>query len=466
MAAVAEDPNALFWKAYAAAIMERAGKINIGDTNAFYLATSAQRGPPGGDGISQKYTNEGIFQLGDNLLPADQLFYSPSSENSYIQSLQDYLRWVDIGGDPTPENVARVNAASEDLDAAHKKFKTELTKALSDFKDEQAAGMTSKLTFAQWAISNAGAYEAAKTAYDTATAAYTEAYSRAYGPLGQQKLQDQNKLNQAEVTDSASALPGFTMECAIGTPPSPREIQDHQGDDSISNPASVPRPAYEALNYVSVIQQALMRREDDPPRANLEFTFRNGQDVRVEEFNHSFISGGVTVDYEPWISFGVSASQDNVWHGISTNVDFEQITFKLTFDDMAFVGINPSASWDLGDVRARYKGLLPGAPKSVHTLVKPSQLLLATHLGYTIKLGAAMANEFDSHYQQVTQAQGSIRILGILAGPTANFSQKNYQNTHMLDWNASSQEITVKPTTNTGFATIVGIVGEKLNVSA
>lgn len=83
----ATTADALFWKAYGAAIQKAVGNVTVNDTTSFYLSTDSQRGPPGGDNVSADFTNEGIFNIGDNLLPPDQLFYSPSSENSYIRHL-------------------------------------------------------------------------------------------------------------------------------------------------------------------------------------------------------------------------------------------------------------------------------------------------------------------------------------------------------------------------------------------
>lgn len=83
----ADKADATFWKAYAAAIKRSVGQVTVNDETSFYLATKAQRGPPGGDGISERFTNEGIYQLGNNLLPADQLFYNPSTKASYIDQL-------------------------------------------------------------------------------------------------------------------------------------------------------------------------------------------------------------------------------------------------------------------------------------------------------------------------------------------------------------------------------------------
>jgi hypothetical protein len=54
--------------------------------------TTAQRGPPAGpaDLIDPMYANLGIYEIADNLLWADNLFYVPSEQNSYARSLLMY----------------------------------------------------------------------------------------------------------------------------------------------------------------------------------------------------------------------------------------------------------------------------------------------------------------------------------------------------------------------------------------
>lgn len=88
MSPSSDAADAHFWKAYGSAIKKAVGDATVNDKTAFYLSTKSQRGPPGGNGIAESFTNEGLSNIGNNLLPPDQLFYSPSTENSYIRQLQ------------------------------------------------------------------------------------------------------------------------------------------------------------------------------------------------------------------------------------------------------------------------------------------------------------------------------------------------------------------------------------------
>lgn len=117
---------------------------------------------------------------------------------------------------------------------------------------------------------------------------------------------------------------------------------------------------------------------------------------------------------------------------------------------------------DLGDIRTKYPKLLPGAPSSVKTLVKPSMLVLATRLGYTVDVGAGGAKAFDSMYKKVQSGGGSVSILGIPCSFGVGASSSSETVTHQASWDSTNNKFEVKPTDNCGFATIVGLVGEKI----
>ncbi|CZT00242.1 uncharacterized protein RAG0_08343 [Rhynchosporium agropyri] len=462
----ADAADAVFWKAYGTAIKRTIGQITINEKTAFYLATKAQAGPPGGDGIFPSFTNEGLFQLGNNLLPPDQLFYSPSTLNSYIGQLQTYLHWVDVGGNPSDVNVTQVTNTLQDMNAAQIGLGKQLTLALADFKQQQDAGLAGTQTFAQWAPGNAVGYTMAVQSYKSKAAAYQKAVSNAYGPLASQKLDDEAKLQKA--LDTLTSNTGFNMECVLGSPPSPREFNNAVSSGSqLPAPPGVLRPAYNAPGYITAIKKAQsVIGSGTKPSSSMQITYSQGTDVRETSFNQSAQSASVGFSYFPWISFNANASHETTTSSVSTQADASDITITLFYDDMSLVTINPSGSWDLGDVRTKYKGLLPGAPKEVQTLVKPTQLLLATRLGYKVKLGASSSKQFDSYYRDTVSGGGSVSIFGIPCSIGGDASRSTENTTHNLAWNSTTQEFTVDPTDNAGFATIVGLIGEKVTTGA
>ncbi|KAK7921661.1 hypothetical protein PG985_009683 [Apiospora marii] len=86
MSSSADKINELFWLNYAQKIQEKAG-ANLGQGSAFFVASETQQGPPGGDDIPDAYTNQGLYDICNNLLAADDLFYTPSAQHGYIQAL-------------------------------------------------------------------------------------------------------------------------------------------------------------------------------------------------------------------------------------------------------------------------------------------------------------------------------------------------------------------------------------------
>ena len=75
----------LFWLEFANAIRSLSG-AQPSDNTAFFIGSTAQTGPLAGDNIADAYTNQGIFQLGNNLLNDSSIFYSPG-DTGYIDAL-------------------------------------------------------------------------------------------------------------------------------------------------------------------------------------------------------------------------------------------------------------------------------------------------------------------------------------------------------------------------------------------
>jgi hypothetical protein len=74
------------WLAYCKAIKAAVG-VDPGSDHALFFAGKAQKGPLASALIPEVFTNAGIFNIGDNLLPHDSMFYVPSSQHSYSKLL-------------------------------------------------------------------------------------------------------------------------------------------------------------------------------------------------------------------------------------------------------------------------------------------------------------------------------------------------------------------------------------------
>lgn len=112
---------------------------------------------------------------------------------------------------------------------------------------------------------------------------------------------------------------------------------------------------------------------------------------------------------------------------------------------------------------SKYK-LRSDAPKDVKALARVSQLVIATGLGYEITVGASTASTIDTKYKETSSAGGSISIFGIPIGIGGGGSHSEEHDSHKATWDSASKTFKVTPAADVGFATVVGLVGEKLNI--
>lgn len=80
-----EKTSQLFWLQYGEAIRQKVG-VGSGD-KIFFLATEAQKGPLAGSNAPDAYTSQGLYNLGNNLLSTNNVFYSPSALHGYDEAI-------------------------------------------------------------------------------------------------------------------------------------------------------------------------------------------------------------------------------------------------------------------------------------------------------------------------------------------------------------------------------------------
>ncbi|KAK5693310.1 hypothetical protein LTR17_025121 [Elasticomyces elasticus] len=155
----------LFWVNYAEAIREIAG-IQIGDNNAFYLGTQAQKGPLAGSYIPDQYSNQGLYQIANNLLNTSTMFYTPDSAHGYVQALSNYLDNVDLEGHPSPSQQISLLNALKNQDSAQDAEAYQLDLANKKYLKELSYGLHPDQSFGDWLLvsGNAPGYATAQRA--------------------------------------------------------------------------------------------------------------------------------------------------------------------------------------------------------------------------------------------------------------------------------------------------------------
>lgn len=52
------------------------------DNSAFFIGSTALRGPPAGDNIPESYTNQGIYDIANSLRNDTSIFYTPGAASN------------------------------------------------------------------------------------------------------------------------------------------------------------------------------------------------------------------------------------------------------------------------------------------------------------------------------------------------------------------------------------------------
>lgn len=102
------EANALFWKAYATSILKMmtGGSTDIGPDSRFFIASSNHSALPGGKTVPQPITNNGIYNLANNLLdPSNGITFNPNAASGgYVAALASFLDNIKLVSDKHPSH--------------------------------------------------------------------------------------------------------------------------------------------------------------------------------------------------------------------------------------------------------------------------------------------------------------------------------------------------------------------------
>ncbi|KAK0616715.1 hypothetical protein B0T14DRAFT_435058 [Immersiella caudata] len=461
----ANETSQAFWLAYGDFVRDKASiKIVEGGDTAFFLASQAQKGPPAGSLVPEPYGNLGIFNIGNNLLSTADVFYNPSSQNGYVDALETFLANVDLGGSPGEALDTAIVNALKDKEAADKWFAREKSNAkatyASDFKD----GFTTIPNLYDWILDgNAPGYITAEKNATSIASRLEALQAKVDGPLAPKVSQDKANIRKAQ--EQSALKPGFNMEAAAGDLPSSAELKRlQQAGDKSAKPAVYYVPQYTGLDeYKKFVSAAEQKATSSTWKPAQSYDLKIDKGKKAEDYKFGQVSGGgsVAVSCGPWFAFSASANHSETETDSSSQVDTEDVSVKILFDDMRLIAISPG-QWNFNTKAYR---LREDAPKESKTLARVSQLVVVTGLGYEISLGATSAAKVDSLYKQTTQAGGGLRIFGIPIGLGGSGSKTTETSSHSSSWDSATKTLTIKPTIESGYATVVGVVGEKIQTA-
>jgi hypothetical protein len=101
------------------------------------------------------------------------------------------------------------------------------------------------------------------------------------------------------------------------------------------------------------------------------------------------------------------------------------------------------------------------ASEESRKLAFPDYLIVVRNLGFKISIrDGKLASQVDDMFDQAKSAGGSVRVFGIPATPDGDAEKATEENAHIAEWDLSSGLLSIRPTLDAGFASVVALVGE------
>ncbi|KAI4692137.1 uncharacterized protein J4E84_003105 [Alternaria hordeiaustralica] len=459
-----DQANKSFWLAYCDAIKTQLGD-KTGEHTSYFFSTRAQRGPPAGPEslIHPMYANMGIYEIGDSQLYTDNLFYAPTKSKSYSRALLAYMDHVDLGGDGNSTNVLNLATAMLDEASAKEAFDAATVKAQTEWDNLKLKPefMVPGDTWFTYKSREQKHLNSLESDYNSTVSAVDSATRDAYGDMSNSYMQDKQRIRNAIY--GVTPMPGSNMPVTtLGGPDADAVVRQVRKSGVVAPPTTdYYVPLYTAPAYaVQVAQWLKAAQVENKPRGEATIDFNKGSKVDEKSFTHTSGGGGVSVDYVPWISLGVNASVDNKESSMFTHEDQLKTTLTMSWDDQ-FRAINVnSGSWDIRGKDA-YK-LKSGAPEEVKGLARVVQFVIVSNLAFEVQFSGNTIKEFDKQVSSAASGGGSIRLFGIPIGINAHGSKDKSDTTHRADWDSASGKLSIKPTPDGGFASIIAVIGEKV----
>ncbi|POS78922.1 hypothetical protein DHEL01_v202692 [Diaporthe helianthi] len=453
----AERISRMFWLQYGQAIKRKLG-ADLGD-KLFFLSTETQKGPPAGKAIPIEYTNQGLYNIGNNLLSIENVFFSPSALHGYHQALETLLIWVDLGGKANDVLKYALLEAMQDMNNWTETRNIEKDKAKAQYEKDKELGLIDE-NFNRWVRSgNAPMYTLAEERVAAHSERILQIQREIEGPMANVVKKDRDGLRKAG--DQKEDFVGYNMRCATGDTLEP-EDNPHVNAGK-PNPATPFHrlPTYEAPDYKLFVTNEMSKAtgRDYKPSHEISVKFDVGKEGSDFEFQQLKAGGAATASVG-WISFSAGGGHLSESSILQTGSDSSQVSIKITYESMQAISINPG-SWNFDT--SKYT-LLPDAPSNLMTLARVTQLVVMSGLGYEITVGTETGETLNKKMKETTSAGGSIIVFGIPISLGGGASRKKDQESHLVKWDKESSTLRVTPKMDNYCATVVGVVGEKVSI--
>ncbi|KAF4991730.1 hypothetical protein FGRMN_7641 [Fusarium graminum] len=438
------DVDKYLWLAYCKTVQKAVGGLP-GHKPALFFTKNAQKAPVASPDIDPAYTNYGINNIINNLLQTNDLFYDPSHHKTYVQCLLEYLVSVKIGdGDQVHTTLIGRN-----LVAALDQTFRERDRALEKFEKEEGYGLTNEQDFSQWWPSHAPAYASSKQKVEAVAADYQASLLSVGGPAASQLARDCNRIVKALIGEQS--IPGINMPACHASADIVRELLER---DRIPH-AITYVPEFNSHHYTSQIEYWMQGVGDGD--SSTQINVADGREVNESDFGHAATDG---FSYGPWLSFSAGKGSTNEkslsFSAVDTDTDLD---VQFSYDEIQTILV-PAGDWNVPSPGRRYQ-LSSTASDESRKLAFPDYLIVVRNLGFKVSIrDNKLAGQVDDMFEQTKSAGGSVKVFGIPATPDGDHGKATEENAHVAEWDRGSGSLSIRPTSDAGFASVVALVGE------
>ncbi|KAF4344283.1 hypothetical protein FBEOM_1677 [Fusarium beomiforme] len=443
-----DEVDKYLWLAYCKAVQNAVGGLP-GHKPALFFTKHAQKAPVASQDIDPAYTNYGINNIINNFLQMNDLFYDPSHHKTYTQCLLEYLMSAKIGeGDQ-----AHVTMVGRTLTSALDQALRERDRALENFEKEEGYGHTGEQDFSQWWPSHAPAYSAAKQKVEAATKDYQGILLKAGGPTANLLARDVTRIVKALV--GGQSVEGITMPACHASADITRELLEKD-----RTPHAITYvPEWMSLQYTAQVEHWMNGVGDGDSSSQINVA--DGREVNESDFGHAATDG---FSYGPWLSFTTGNGSNNEKTVSFSSMDTDtNLDVEFSYDEIQTISV-PAGDWNVPSPGRRYQ-LTEAASEESRNLAFPDYLIVVRNLGFKVSIrDYKIAGKIDNLFDEAKSSGGSVRVFGIPATPDGSPDKATEENAHIAEWDLGAGTLSIRPTTDAGFASVVALVGE-LNIS-
>ncbi|KAF3283132.1 hypothetical protein TWF970_001117 [Orbilia oligospora] len=443
-----------FWKAYIFSLQEEV-MPEPNPEQIFFPALQSTVGVLAGDNVPPEVTNYGIYKWGDGVMSSSQPLYLGGGSGSYIQNLQQYVKYIDVGSDPSPgkydaylQAVKQSVEANEDYTAAYKQ-------ALELYKEMPG----SYTTIDEWAENNYPSFNEAKAAMQAAVGNEADLRLQVYGPNSTPK---NNAIKYIGMALETTSEPHFNMPTTTDNVQLDREqsLAAARGKKVNFPPyANIFSPSYSIEgNYKDQIgtwAAEMSANKLEPKTIELEVEKFIDADWEEKGFTHVSGDGFVGFFIGAWGNYDRKDEFDKKFNSMTTN-DY-QATLEIYGQEI--FPLQPG-QWDIPDVVHVYPKLEEGAPEGMMDFIQPKAVVVAYTIGMKVQFKDHFATDFNSHFKSITKQEGGFVIFGIDIGLGGERTSETEKTTYKATYDESSGVLNVLPN-NDGRAILLGMIGQR-----